>query len=844
MSIFSNSYKYLAYVGTSDLIPLEDRTDTLEDSILQAGIADDSISGAVQYGLATDMGARGKSMIRYASKPDGYIRGLPTSDQPNFSIDSGILRDAIERDIGEPIDEAPYLFTGGPEENFLLNKKIQEAWLDPTYFPWPLGDPTPLVWDEALEFVEIPVVDPVTGNYYVTENNPQFTRTEYAGTYTFEELQEIKELNPDLYATLTYTEAFSSQYTFGFNYTDSNGDAQTWESPTKLDLTVYEQQTLIHVKYITAADSLHTQYWVYVVGSNADPELESAIVENTVQNNFYPVIILMQDKVWFNEVEGTELEITTNRICRKMLSSRGDSIREDFEAQEAEDDASGDSGKINAEKWDFMIHFAAPVLSNVRATQEYLYLFFLEMEKNQQYTYDDYQTFLASRLDKRNGYALPQPISEIRITEGGVNGYNVRYGWSYIFSKSYDGRWIGHDGQELKKNRTSSDLYERKENNDAEYRVGLDEMHGTVPNLGKYNDPEKEKTWKNGYHDYVIYTYQYYDEDNDTWSYTRVLCMGLSMEYTINTSDTDTGKKGYRFRYAEPRIFDINPETLEYVNAFRIPIHIGIVENQMKRIRREALLQDSLSGTVFLVDKVKVPWYSTGFFKWLIIIIAIILIVLIIVFSMGSGAGLVPAIISAVGATGIWAMVLYVVLMFAFGFIIALAGQLIGGTAGLIFTIVGSIVMMQAGGPPTGTGAIASTGWGSAISFMSTTLTYVNFGLQVYHSVALAKLEEDMRDFMKTAAEKAEELREAWAALGEPPDGVNTLDLVSTMSRGSVFETADSYFNRTLNANPGLLGYDYINNFTGIALTLPESPGQMDMITGMLMEFERQRGAV
>jgi len=855
MGLFSSDKKYLAFAATGDLIPPEDRADTLTNSIIQASKANESIASAVLYAIGTNLGARAAAMIKYAAKYDdplktgGYIRGLPTSDQPNFSIADGVLLSALERAVGEPIEEAPWMFIGGPNEDFLLDKHIQSAYLDPVYFPWGVAPSEP-VWDEKLEFIEIPVIDPTTGSYYVTDNEPIYIRTEYQGTLTYENLQDLPA---DIYALLGYGDVYSSEYSFGFAYTANTGEVETWESPAKLDLTEYEGKDLIQVRYSTVANPLVTQYWIYIVGSNVDPELESRIETNNILNNFMPVVIMMQDRVWFNEEEDSELHITTNKILKK-LAIKGDEIREEFEEQEQADLESGEAKKKDPEKWDFFIHFAAPVMSKTRGTLEYLYHFFLEMEKNQQHTYEDYQRYLQSaKVNKNNGYNLPQPISEIKITEGGVNGYNVRLGWSYIYSETFPGKFIGDDNKDLRINHFDSDLYQRLKYNDTKYRVGIDEMHESGSLIGRWNnysDPDAKKSHKNGYHDYVIYTQQHYDRDADTWSHTRVLCMGLSMEYTINTRDTAEGKKGYRFRYAEPHIFDLNEETGEYLNGFRIPIHIGILKNSLRKMHHEELMQDSMSATVFLVKEISIPWYQTGFWKWLIVIIAIILIVLSIIYAGGAGTEtLIGVIVGALGATGLMAFILYVVLLFAFGFIIGLASATIseefGTTAGIIFALFAAFAM--GGGFNNFSLANAFPGfstWGSAQVTLTSTLAVVNTGLQIYSTHELAKLQADLRDFMLTQREKADELREAWDQLGPPREGFDTLGYMAATDRGATGESPGSYLARTLNANPGLLGYDFVYQFVPMCLTLPEQPGQVGTLEAQYLSFQRQIGAV
>lgn len=818
MGIFSSSYKYAAYVGSSVLIPVDDRTDTVQQAVLEATQSDDSIPTSVLYGLSTDLGARAKAIIKYASKPDGYVHGLPEGTQTAINIPAAVLLDAIEDGVGEPIAEVPWKLVGILDEAFLVSAHIKAVYDDPAYFPWGIAPSDP-IWDEGKEFIEIPVIDPSTGTYYITENTPVYTRVGQLTTI----------------------------YHIAYVYTDNLGVSQTWKMSGILDLTPYLIGEWIFAKYVTVAAPEYISYWTYLIGSNVHPGLEASLVITTAQARYMPVVLLMQDKVWYDDgydfdadpaPEKSPLHFTTDKLL-KNYAVKGREIREDFQAQEAE------GGKNEAEKWDFMIHWAISPHTRVRGAIEYIYWWLKEMAKTTAYTYEDYQTYLATeKTNKTHGYNGPQPIDEIHIKEAGDTGYNVKYGWSYIYEKTFPGRWVDYQGNELHKNRFDITKYERTKYNDAAYRIGVDEMHGTVPRIGRWNnysDPAAEKSHENGYHDYIIVTKQHYDEDLDVWSHTRVICMGLSMRYTINTKETITGEAGYRFRYAEPHIFDFNTEESEYFTNFRIPIHIGIMNDQISRMHWEEIIGAAGTATVFLVDKTKVPWYSTGFFKWLIILIAVILIILSVIYAGGAGSEtLVGVIVGLLGATGFMAFVLYVVLSFAIGFIIALAGSLIGGTAGQIFTIVGSIVMLYGAG---GSNIIAG-GWGAAINTINTTLAYVNLGLQIVNTYLNAAADAELRDWYKDAKEKGQELAAAYDLLGPPPIGVDALDLVDVQQRGATGEYPDAYYSRTLNMNPGMLGYALVYNFVDLALFLPERPGQENIIESQRMTFQRQIGAV
>jgi hypothetical protein len=268
-------------------------------------------------------------------------------------------------------------------------------------------------------------------------------------------------------------------------------------------------------------------------------------------------------------------------------------------------------------------------------------------------------------------------------------------------------------------------------------------------------------------------------------------------------------------------------------------------------MHREDCLSDALCATVFLVQEIKVKWYQQTFWKWLIIIIVIIIIVLFWYFSWMGAIGALGKAAFAAGLTftGLAWYALYVVVAFALGFLIGFAGALIGGYLGVVFVIVGMYLAMGAGNPFSNVQnswqqmTVQGT-WGSAFQFIQATAPFMNFGMMIYQDVSLAKLESDMREFIKSAEEKQQELQDAWDAFGEPPSWLDPMDLINAQASNTYIESSQNFFDRTLHTNPGILGYDLINEFSAIALMLPEDLGESNIIEGMFSDFARQRGAI
>jgi hypothetical protein len=318
------------------------------------------------------------------------------------------------------------------------------------------------------------------------------------------------------------------------------------------------------------------------------------------------------------------------------------------------------------------------------------------------------------------------------------------------------------------------------------------------------------------------------------------------MFYVVNTSEEGDG----RLRYVDVQLFPgEDDDPLEFISEFRYPVHIGSMR-ATSTMHREEMLQDALAATVYLVEKIKVKWYQKSFFKWLIIIIVVIVIIL--AWQYEWLPSLYALATAAAGMAALGYMILYVVVAFALGFMISFAGGLIGGFWGRLFVVVGMMLAFSGQGQTSNpfsswsrsyNAFSTAPGWGSAFQLINATTPFLNFGMEVYSRYTMHKLESQMRDFEKNAREKQEELRDAYDNLGGP-SWVDPMDLVLVSRQNNFIESPESFFNRTLNANPGILGYDLIHNFVDIALTLPEDPESGNMVTNMFTDFANQRGAV
>jgi hypothetical protein len=547
--------------------------------------------------------------------------------------------------------------------------------------------------------------------------------------------------------------------------------------------------------------------------------------------DYLPIVPLMHDRVWFDEVNNEELEDTTDRMLKKLAIDPYE-VKEEYIATVEEGIASGDRpGTDELDDWDFFIHFAVPMHTTTRGSREYLWNYFQWLEQHRTWTYRaDYEVFLNS------GQTGDQPASSFRISEGeGSNpdwrisgtGYEAFYKYSYIESVTHAGEYTPPGWTEpLSVNHCYSKIYRLT---DSDYAEGIEEVHGVGASVAT-----SEPTGT--YHTYAVFTKQNNDD-----TYTQVLIMSPSMMYVINVTDEDDVTD---WQYCDVPLF---PEDPEEDSEFRWPIMVESLK-ETSAMHREEMLQEALCATVFLIEHVKVKWYQRTFFRWLIVIAVIIIVVISYQYHLlGTIKGLAATALAA-GATGtaLAFSALYVAMTFALGFLIAFAGSVLGGYWGQIFVIFATLYM--AGLNPFANlsqawGNLATqASFGSALGFLQAVMPILKVIEVGYSAYELDKLEDKMKDFTKSAREKYDELRDAYDMLGEIPAGLDPLFITSVFT-GTFPESPQSFYDRSLNANPGVLGYDLINDFSEIALTLPEAENDGGIVDTIMDSFERQRGA-
>ena len=140
MGLFSSSWKYQAFAASTPLMEEGDSPNTFIKVMLEGLSANDTFGNILRYTLTTDMYARSKSMVRYATRDiDPYIRGLPTSGLTTFNIQKEWISSAILREIKIPLIDFFWLKHGIFDAHYVGCKFIHDHYMDIEYFPWPDG---------------------------------------------------------------------------------------------------------------------------------------------------------------------------------------------------------------------------------------------------------------------------------------------------------------------------------------------------------------------------------------------------------------------------------------------------------------------------------------------------------------------------------------------------------------------------------------------------------------------------------------------------------------------------------------------------------------------------------
>lgn len=226
--------------------------------------------------------------------------------------------------------------------------------------------------------------------------------------------------------------------------------------------------------------------------------------------------------------------------------------------------------------------------------------------------------------------------------------------------------------------------------------------------------------------------------------------------------------------------------------------------------KKERVLCRGLQFFVSTAVTITTPWYASGAFKIVMLIVAVVITVL----SSGTAWQTIVAA-AALGAAALTITIItYIVTTLAIQYGVKLFVKQFGPQLGIIAAIAAVVV-----------GAYASsdlgTTWGETLVSVGNNL--VNESSLAYQD-AVSDMMKDFEDFEKYAQGQFDNLKDKAEQLGLNGQnvGLEPLEMVYRVPDIRIGETPNDFYNRTVHSgNIGVTSFDMVENFASLRLTLP-----------------------
>ena len=232
-----------------------------------------------------------------------------------------------------------------------------------------------------------------------------------------------------------------------------------------------------------------------------------------------------------------------------------------------------------------------------------------------------------------------------------------------------------------------------------------------------------------------------------------------------------------------------------------IPIDhsISILYSSMDR---EELYARSLHYVFNSLYITKLKWYQSGFFQFILMIVA----VAITVWSMGGTSGVAAALAAATATATAFMMVVLKTILFKIAF--SLFVKMVGPEIAMLFSILAACYGVYSG--LTSTGGIPGAPWGEELMQVASGLMDATNSAT---SDALAGIQKEYMDF-------SSDMEKQFKALEETNKLLETHTFLQPIM---IFgESPTDYYNRSCHAgNIGTVGIDAIHNYVDYSLRLP-----------------------
>jgi hypothetical protein len=459
------------------------------------------------------------------------------------------------------------------------------------------------------------------------------TELKHASSYAMKLVLDILEGEPVVVESLIFSVADSNYFAEEYFDVLKTVESTQWEDNSNIRINYTDLTTeVVTVPSVTlTARYYHVRYTVQTVVKyffyiSTDTTYESLAVTDTVkESQYFPVVPFIRDNVDLSAPnEGDPLFDTSKKLLKK--------IGVDFEKVGAGIQENPD---IDGVDHAYLV-IVAPVQSESKSTQEYLFNYFFRLSQQQTYTKADYDNWEISEIL----FKPPPPLNRITVKESeniekGIGNYHTELGFSYIETETVTGS-IGKPKTVTR----STVINPRVESDEYAYERS-----------------------------YMIWRKQI-----TLTEYTELRVVGLKhVNYVYKTKHIDTS--------LEDSLSEDNDD-------FNLPIHIGVL-SEMTILRQTDVMNDSIRICFNSIEIIKLKWYQTGVFKALIIIVAAVITVM-----SGDGTGQIMtwamAITSASAAaisTLIVAVILTAIINIGIGMLIDVIGEEKVAFLQLVYTI-------------------------------------------------------------------------------------------------------------------------------------------------------------
>ena len=245
-----------------------------------------------------------------------------------------------------------------------------------------------------------------------------------------------------------------------------------------------------------------------------------------------------------------------------------------------------------------------------------------------------------------------------------------------------------------------------------------------------------------------------------------------------------------------------------------IPLDKALV-NKFNVRDREVLIARSMHYMTCTYVETVEKWYSKGWIKWVIVIVAIVLTCF-----TGNGWQLLAGVVA--GTVAITALLVYLVTQLVIGMIISYAFSLVAkAIGGQLAMIIGVVIMLYGGYTyMSGTTGPMSV---SSVELVGAGTNLVNAGGKQITS-EIQQIQGEMTEFSLMAEQKWAELEEVKNLLGKE-NLLDPFEFIGKEPRIVFGESPGQFYDRTIHSgNIGVLALDANSSFIDISLTLPKLP--------------------